>query len=109
MIYANSLFLSRHKWKHKTHRTKQNGNQFTFTNHKQKNKLPQRHRGVCLSRTCSRDVQRGKGRQGVESLVDGVNICAVIGCCAGGGDGVVLDDLLLGYRGGTSCRTALWT
>lgn len=48
-------------------------------------------------------------RQGVESLVDGVNICAVIGSRAGGGDGIVLDDLLLGYRGGTPCRTTLWT
>lgn len=41
--------------------------------------------------------------------MDGVDICAVIGCRAGGGDGVVLDDLLLGYRSGTSCRTAFWT
>lgn len=69
------------------------------------------HRGteVSLSRVCSRDVQRVGGGRGDESLVDGVNICAVIGCRAGGGDGIVLDDLLLGYRGGTSCRTALWT
>lgn len=41
--------------------------------------------------------------------MDGVNVCAVIGCRAGGGDGVVLNDLLLGDRGGASRRTALWT
>ena len=53
------------------------------------------------------------------SLVDGVNVCAVIGLpvhtaapygCGGGGDGVVLNDLLLGARRGrTACRTAVWT
>lgn len=52
-------------------------------------------------------------------LVDGVNVCAVVGLpvhtvapygCAGGGDGVVLNDLLLGagWRW-TACRAALWT
>lgn len=44
-----------------------------------------------------------------ESLVDGVDVCAVIGGRVGCGDGVVLDDLLLGHRGRTSCWTALWT
>lgn len=51
--------------------------------------------------------------------MDGVNVCAVVGLpvhaaapygCGGGGDGVVLNDLLLGARWGwTACRTALWT
>lgn len=44
-----------------------------------------------------------------ESLVDGVDVCAVIGGRVGCGDGVVLDDLLLGHRGRTSCWTAFWT
>lgn len=53
------------------------------------------------------------------SLVDGVNVCAVVGLPvhtaapysrSGGGDGVVLDDLLLGaHWSWTACRTALWT
>lgn len=51
--------------------------------------------------------------------MDGVNVCAVIGLpvhtaapygCGGGGDGVVLNDLLLGARWRwTACRTAVWT
>lgn len=51
--------------------------------------------------------------------MDGVNVCAVIGLpvhaaapygCGGGGDGVVLDDLLLRARWRwTPRRTALWT
>lgn len=44
-----------------------------------------------------------------KSLVDGVDVCAVIGGRVGCGDGVVLDDLLLGHRGRTSCWTAFWT
>lgn len=52
-------------------------------------------------------------------LVDGVNVCAVVGLavhaaapygCGGGGDGVVLDDLLLrARRRRAPRRTALWT
>lgn len=52
-------------------------------------------------------------------LVDGVNVCAVVGLsvhtaapygCGGGGDGVVLNDLLLGAHWcWAACRTALWT
>lgn len=52
-------------------------------------------------------------------LVDGVNVCAVVGLavhaaapygCGGGGDGVVLDDLLLrARRPRAPRRTALWT
>lgn len=45
----------------------------------------------------------------VQSLVDGVDVCAVIGGRAGCGDGAVLDDLLLCYRCWASCWTALWT
>lgn len=51
--------------------------------------------------------------------MDGVNVCAVVGLSVhaaapysrgGGGDGVVLDDLLLGARcGWTACWTALRT
>lgn len=51
--------------------------------------------------------------------MDGVNVCAVVGLAVHtaaphgrgrGGDGVVLDDLLLGaHWGWTACRTALWT
>lgn len=51
--------------------------------------------------------------------MDGVNICAVVGLsmhaaasygCGGGGDGVVLDDLLLGACWSRTARwTALWT
>lgn len=44
-----------------------------------------------------------------ETLVDGVDVCAVIGGRVGCGDGVVLDDLLLGHRSRTSCWTAFWT
>lgn len=53
------------------------------------------------------------------TLVNGVNVCAVVGLSVhtaapygrgGGGDGVVLDDLLLGACWSwTACRTALWT
>ena len=61
----------------------------------------------------------GFSLQSFLSLVDGVNVCAVVGLavhaaapygCGGGGDGVVLNDLLLGacWRW-TACRTALWT
>lgn len=59
------------------------------------------------------------GLQPVQSLVDGVNVCTVVGLpvhaaapdgCRGGGDGVVLNDLLLGARRRwASCRAALWT
>jgi hypothetical protein len=55
----------------------------------------------------------------VLSLVDGVDVCAVVGqavhsaapySCAGGGDVVVLDDLLLGAGWGrAACWTAVWT
>lgn len=51
--------------------------------------------------------------------MDGVNVCAVVGWavhaaapygCGGGGDGVVLDDLLLRTRWRRAPRrTALWT
>lgn len=51
--------------------------------------------------------------------MDGVNVCAVVGLavhaaapygCGGGGDGVVLDDLLLRARWRRAPRwTALWT
>lgn len=55
----------------------------------------------------------------VRALVDGVNVCTVVGLpvhtaapygCRGGGDGVVLNDLLLGARRRwASCWAALWT
>lgn len=56
--------------------------------------------------------------QSVQSLVDGVNVCTVVGLpvhaaapysCRGGRDGVVLNDLLLGARRRwAACRAALW-
>lgn len=74
---------------------------------------------------CSCQTLRKRGSwvggwvQSLLLLVDGVNVCAVVGLpvhtaapygCGGGGDGVVLDDLLLGARWRwTACRTALWT
>lgn len=75
------------------------------------------------SRGSDGDVGEG-GRRAAEvslfsSLVDGVNVCAVVGLPVhavtpysrgGGGDGVVLDDLLLGACWGwTAGRAALWT
>lgn len=61
--------------------------------------------------------QSSESSQG-QSLKDGVEARAgaelpqhsIAPYCGGGGDGVVLDDLLLGAHGaGTSCRTAFWT
>lgn len=55
------------------------------------------------------------GSESVSSLVDGVNVCAVVGwpvhtaapySGGGGGDGVVLNDLLLGAH---RRRTPRWT